>query len=100
MQYNKIILPILSLFLLVGCDMIFYTPYIPLYRNSDPDHTIENNESLLTPEHIKYMQVVLDKNNEKFYVKGDTLYIKKTLSRNEDLLSNYTMKAIYMEKYQ
>lgn len=83
--------------LLFGFNMIFYTPYIPMYRNSGYDHIFEKRPELLTPKHKVYMQVILKRNNEKFYIKSDLIYIKRTLSWNSDLLSNYTMKAIYME---
>jgi len=98
MQRNKLAFLAFLILLLGGCDMFFYTPYTPLYRHSDPNHSIEENGSLLTPLHIKYMKVVLDKNNEKYHLKDGVLYITRSLSRNEDLLSNYTMKALYMER--
>ena len=93
------------LFILIGCmlfyffsNIILYTPYKPLYRHSGSDHKIEEKESLLTPEHIKYVLAILYENNEIFYVDKGDIYIKRSLKNNEDLLSNYTMKALYIEK--
>jgi hypothetical protein len=77
--------------------MFFYTPYVPMFRHSDPDHTIEEKQELLTQEHIEKMQTILQENNEKYYLKDDQLYIKRSLQSDKDLLSNYTMKALYLE---
>lgn len=98
MQYKKIIVSIVTVILLGGCDMLLYTPYVPLYRHSDPHHTIEGRKSLLTPGHINYMRIILEAYNESFYMKDGVLYIKRTLQRNRDLLANFTSKAIYMER--
>lgn len=96
--YKKIVSLIIIVTLLSGLNMILYTPYIPMYRYSGSDHNIEEDDSLLTNDHLKYMQIILEKNNEAFRVKNGVLYIKRTLQWNIDLLSNYTMKAMSMEK--
>lgn len=99
MKFKRIIIvSIVALILFSGRNMLLYTPYTPLYRDSDPDHTIAERKSLLTPEHMKYIQVVLEAYDESFYVKDGVLYIKRTLQWDTDLLANFTSKALYMER--
>jgi len=78
--------------------MIFYTPYIPMYRHADPDHRIEERPALLTEEHRDKMLIVLDRHNEKYRLRDGQLLIKRSLMRNVDLVSNYTMQALQEQK--
>lgn len=99
LRHSKIIIYV-AIFLTSGCEMLFYTPYVPMFRHSDPDHTIEEQRALLTQTHIEQIQIVLQENNEKFYLEDGQLYIKRSLHNDKDLLSNYTMKALYLESNQ
>ena len=76
-----------------------YVEYRPVVRKLDRgDHLLADAPELLTPDHIRAVQRVLEGYGEPFKLEGDKLYILRKLSVDRDLLANYTEKAEDLRK--
>jgi hypothetical protein len=55
---------------------------------------LETVPELATPAHIRAMTTVLNEYHAKYELRDGRLYISERLSRDKELLANYTNKAI------
>lgn len=77
-----------------GCSDAGYTPYIPIVLSDLTGRQgLVEDKTLLTPEHISAVQVVLNEYNQPYKMIDGELYIKPSLWRDRDLLWNFTSKA-------
>ena len=66
-----------------------YVKLEPLAFNGEDLYQIE-----LKPEEIKKFQIILANYEEPYKVDGGEIYIKNSLSQDEQLVWNYTTKAL------
>ena len=80
--------------LIFTCSCMGYVEYVPIVLIVEHgDHILREEPSLITPEHIKAMKIILERYGEKYNMKDGKLYIKQSLQNDRDLLQNYTFKA-------
>jgi len=83
--------------MVVACILLASRPralveYVPVV--SDSRQALVQDRSLLTPAHLDRMEVVLKSYNQPYTrVDANHLLISRALSRDTDLLWNYTTKA-------
>ncbi|PIE71152.1 MAG: hypothetical protein CSA22_03760 [Deltaproteobacteria bacterium] len=102
---KKILIAINYLILYVSlifiCSCMGYVEYVPIMLVVERgDHILKEEPSLITPEHIEAMKIILARYDEEYKVKDGKLYIKQLLQSDKDLLQNFTFKAESYRKEQ
>jgi hypothetical protein len=74
-----------------------YVKYRPVFFSLNNVNDIENNymidTSKMDAEHLKNVALMLDKYGHSYQLKGEALYIKRSLWEDKDYLANITNKA-------
>ena len=58
-----------------------------------PDITLIEDPSLLTPEHVEGIIIVLREHNEEFAVRNGKVLIRRSLAKETETVWNYTSRA-------
>ena len=74
-----------------GRQLVPYTPVLP--GDLRGSQLYEQRPDLLSPHHRDAVIAILAGYREPYEVREGTLYIRRSLQRDEDLLMNYTLKA-------
>jgi hypothetical protein len=82
--------------LLVGnIGNLVFVEYVPVLSVTDAESYYERFPELAhNPEFLDSFEWILSNYNERYHRKNDTLYIYRWLNSDEDLLANYTRKAL------